>query len=160
LFSFFSISCSYLHHHATPYKFHHNIKASNILLDTDFKARIADFGLAKLIPEGASTNVKGSLVYLAPEYTMHGKPSEICDVHSFGVILLELVSGKKPIEKLDCIQKLAITDWALPLVREGKYSEIVDSRFNGDYLEGELMRLVLTGLVCAQSLRNGQQCLR
>jgi serine/threonine protein kinase len=142
--------CSYLHHCATPHIIHQDIKASNILLDADFKARVADFGLAKLIPEGASTNVKGSLGYLSSEYAMHGKASESYDVYSFGVLLLELISGKKPIEKLDSMQKVAITDWALPLVKDGNFSEIVDSRLNGDYVEGELKRLVLIALICAQ----------
>lgn len=145
---------SYLHHRATPHIIHRYIKASNILLDTEFRPRVADFGFAKLVPDGAShvtTNVKGSLGYLAPECAMHGEVSESCDVYSFGVLLLQLVSGKKPIEKVDSAQKVAITEWALPLVREGKFSEIVDSRLNGDYVEGELKMLVLVGLVCAQN---------
>lgn len=82
---------------------------------------------------------------------MHGKASESCDVYSFGVLLLELVSGKKPIEKSDLVQNVMIIDWALPLVKEGRFSEIIDSRLNGEYVEGELKRLVLVGLVCAQN---------
>ncbi|KAJ4745686.1 Protein kinase superfamily protein [Rhynchospora pubera] len=145
---------AYLHHHATPHIIHQDIKASNILLDNDFKARVADFGFAKLIPDGdyhVRTNAKGTLGYQAPEYSMYGKSSESCDVYRFGVLLLEIVSGKKPVEKSDLMQKVSITDWALPLAREGRFIEIVDSKLNDDYVEGELKRLVLVGLVCAQN---------
>ncbi|XP_020114717.1 PTI1-like tyrosine-protein kinase At3g15890 [Ananas comosus] len=145
---------AYLHHHATPHIIHRDIKASNVLLDSDFQARVADFGFAKLIPDGAThvtTKVKGTLGYLAPEYAMFGKASESCDVYSFGVLLLELASGKRPIENLSPTQKLAISDWALPLAREGRFSEIADPKLNGNYVEEELKRLVLVGLVCTQS---------
>lgn len=144
----------YLHHHATPHIIHRDIKASNVLLDAEFNAQVADFGFAKLIPDGAThvtTRVKGTLGYLAPEYAMLGKASESCDVYSFGILLLELASGKKPIEKLSPIMKRTVAEWALPLVREKKYSEIADPRLNGNYVEEELKRVVLVALLCAQN---------
>lgn len=146
---------SYLHHHATPHIIHRDIKASNILLDSDFQARVADFGFAKLIPDGAThvtTRVKGTLGYLAPEYAMLGKASESCDVYSFGIFLLELASGKKPIEKLSSTMKRTIADWALPLAREGRFKEVADPKLNGNFVEAELRRVVLVGLVCAQNM--------
>ncbi|KAL4179820.1 hypothetical protein AMTRI_Chr13g122000 [Amborella trichopoda] len=144
----------YLHHHATPHIIHRDIKASNVLLDSNFEAQVADFGFAKLIPDGAThvtTRVKGTLGYLAPEYAMFGKASESCDVYSFGILLLELASGKKPIEKLGASMKRTIVDWALPLARERRFHEIVDHKLNGKYKEEELRRLVLVALLCAQS---------
>lgn len=144
----------YLHHHATPHIIHRDIKASNVLLDADFNAQVADFGFARLIPDGAThvtTRVKGTLGYLAPEYAMLGKASESCDVYSFGILMLELASGKKPIEKLSPTVKRTIIDWALPLVREKKFNEIADSRLNGKYVEEELKRLVLIALLCSQN---------
>ncbi|KAK2999362.1 hypothetical protein RJ639_024216, partial [Escallonia herrerae] len=144
----------YLHHHATPHIIHRDIKASNVLLDSDFKAQVADFGFAKLIPDGAThvtTRVKGTLGYLAPEYAMLGKASESCDVYSFGILLLELASGKKPIEKFSATIKRTITDWALPLACERKFSELADPRLNGKYVEEELKRVVLVALICADS---------
>ncbi|GKE04472.1 PTI1-like tyrosine-protein kinase, partial [Tanacetum coccineum] len=69
-----------------------------------FNAQVADFRFAKLIPDNAThvtTKVKGALGYLAPEDVMLGKASESCDVYSFGILMLELASGKKPIEKLN-----------------------------------------------------------
>ncbi|KAL0380386.1 UNVERIFIED_CONTAM: PTI1-like tyrosine-protein kinase [Sesamum angustifolium] len=145
---------AYLHHYATPHIIHRDIKASNVLLDSDFKAQVADFGFAKFIPDGAThvtTRVKGTLGYLAPEYAMLGKASENCDVYSFGILLLELASGKKPIEKLSSTIKRPITDWALPLARERNFSELADERLNGNYVEEELKRIVFVGLVCADN---------
>lgn len=145
---------AYLHHHATPHIIHGDIKASNVLLDADFKAQVADFGFAKLIPEGAThvtPRVKGTLGYLAPEYAMWGKASESCDVYSFGILLLELVSGKKPVDKMDSDTKYTIVDWALPLVLEEKYDQLADPKFHGKYNEEELKRVVHVAIMCAQN---------
>ncbi|XP_071691943.1 PTI1-like tyrosine-protein kinase At3g15890 [Rutidosis leptorrhynchoides] len=144
----------YLHHHAAPHIIHRDIKASNVLLDADFNAQVADFGFAKLIPDGAThvtTRVKGTLGYLAPEYAMLGKASESCDVYSFGILLLELASGKKPIEKIDSTTRRSITEWALPLVCQKKFNEIADPKLNGDYSVEEMKRVTLVGLTCARS---------
>ncbi|XP_065866569.1 PTI1-like tyrosine-protein kinase At3g15890 [Euphorbia lathyris] len=144
----------YLHHHATPHIIHRDIKASNVLLDSDFQAQVADFGFAKLIPDGAThvtTRVKGTLGYLAPEYAMLGKASESCDVYSFGILLLELASGRKPLEKLNTTVKRTITDWALPLASEKKFSEVADPKLNGKFEEEELKRIVIVALVCAHN---------
>ncbi|CAH9075719.1 unnamed protein product [Cuscuta epithymum] len=145
---------AYLHHHATPHIIHRDIKASNVLLDSDFCAQVADFGFARLIPDGAThvtTKVKGTLGYLAPEYAMLGKASESCDVYSFGILLLEIATGKKPIEKVTETLKSPITGWVLPLACEGKFSEIADPRLNGNFVEEELKRVVYIALVCAHS---------
>ncbi|CAA6675299.1 unnamed protein product [Spirodela intermedia] len=145
---------AYLHHNATPHIIHRDIKASNVLLDSDFEPQVADFGFAKLIPDGAThvtTKVKGTLGYLAPEYAMLGKASESCDVYSFGILLLELVSGKKPVEKLSHAEKRTISDWALQLVWEKNFAAVADPKLNGDFVEAELRRIVLVALVCAQN---------
>lgn len=145
---------AYLHHHATPHIIHRDIKASNVLLDADFKAQVADFGFAKLIPDGAThvtTRVKGTLGYLAPEYAMLGKASESCDVYSLGILLLGLATGKRPLEKLSSSMKRTITDWALPLACEGRLSELADPRLNGKYEDVELKRVVFVALICAHS---------
>lgn len=148
------LPCSYLHHHAIPHIIHRDVKASNVLLDANFQARVADFGFAKLIPDGAThvtTKVKGTLGYLAPEYAMLGKAKESCDVYSFGVLLLELASGKRPVEKLNPTTKLTITEWALPLAREQKFKEMADPKLKDGFVEAEVKRMVLVGLACTQN---------
>ncbi|VAI56845.1 unnamed protein product [Triticum turgidum subsp. durum] len=145
---------AYLHHHAIPHIIHRDVKASNVLLDANFQARVADFGFAKLIPDGAThvtTKVKGTLGYLAPEYAMLGKAKESCDVYSFGVLLLELASGKKPVEKINPTTKLTITEWALPLAREQKFKEMADPKLGDSFVEAEVKRMVLVGLACTQT---------
>lgn len=145
---------AYLHHYATPHIIHRDVKASNVLLNSDFEAQVADFGFAKLIPEGAThvtTRVKGTLGYLAPEYAMWGKASESCDVYSFGILLLELISGKKPIEKVGHGLKRSIVEWAAPLVSHGELEELVDPRLSTNYNKEELTRLVQIATMCAQN---------
>ncbi|XP_006845569.3 PTI1-like tyrosine-protein kinase At3g15890 [Amborella trichopoda] len=143
----------YLHQEAKPHIIHRDIKASNVLLDSNYEAQVADFGFAKLIPDGVShmtTRVKGTLGYLAPEYAMWGKVSESCDVYSYGILLLEIVTGKKPIEKLPGGLKKTITEWAEPLIEKGKFHELVDPKLRGNYEESELRRAIHVAGLCVQ----------
>ncbi|XP_074580987.1 PTI1-like tyrosine-protein kinase At3g15890 [Curcuma longa] len=143
----------YLHHEVTPHIIHRDIKASNVLLDSDFEPLVADFGFAKLIPEGVShmtTRVKGTLGYLAPEYAMWGRVSDSCDVYSFGILLLEVVSARKPIEKLPGGAKRTITEWAEPLIARGRLGDLVDRRLEGAFEEAELRRVVEAAVLCVQ----------
>ncbi|KAJ0984239.1 hypothetical protein J5N97_002595 [Dioscorea zingiberensis] len=143
----------YLHHEVTPHIIHRDIKASNVLLDSNFEPLVADFGFAKLIPDGVShmtTRVKGTLGYLAPEYAMWGKVSESCDVYSFGILLLEIVTGRKPIEKLPGGVKRTITEWAEPLIAEGRFRELVDPRLRGNFDEAQLRQTVNVAALCVQ----------
>ncbi|KAG0500102.1 hypothetical protein HPP92_000174 [Vanilla planifolia] len=145
----------YLHHEADPRIIHRDIKASNVLLDSDFNPLVADFGFAKLIPDGVShmtTRVKGTLGYLAPEYAMWGKVSESCDVYSFGILLIELVSGRKPIERLQGGVKRTITEWAEPLMAStSRLTEIVDPRLHGDFDVQQLRRVLHAAARAVQS---------
>lgn len=103
-----------------------------------FQPLVSDFGFAKLIPEGVShltTRVKGTLGYLAPEYAMWGKVSESCDVYSFGILLLEIVTGRKPIEKLPGGVKRTITEWAAPLITNGRFKDLDDPKLIGSFDE-------------------------
>ncbi|KAI3875271.1 hypothetical protein MKX03_011155 [Papaver bracteatum] len=137
-----SVSTQYLHHEANPHIIHRDIKASNVLLDAKFQAKVTDFGFAKLIPEGVShvtTRVKGTLGYLAPEYAMWGKVSESC---SFGILLLEIISGKKPLEKLPGGIKRDIIQWVTPYVEKANYDDIVDPRLKDKFNKEELKNAV------------------
>jgi serine/threonine protein kinase len=143
----------HLHHEAAPHIIHRDIKASNVLLDSDFAPLVADFGFAKLVPEGVShmtTRVKGTLGYLAPEYAMWGKVSGACDVYSFGILLLELISGRKPIERLPSGAKRTITEWAEPLIARGRLGDLVDPRLRGAFDADQLARLVECAALCVQ----------
>lgn len=143
-----------MHHESTPHIIHRDIKASNVLLDINFHAKVADFGFAKLIPEGVThltTRVKGTLGYLAPEYAMWGKVSESCDVYSFGILLLEIISGRKPLEKLPGGVKRDIVQWITPYVQKDAFDHIVDSRLRGKFELDQLELVVMVGMRCVDS---------
>lgn len=143
-----------MHHEANPHIIHRDIKASNVLLDSEFQAKVADFGFAKLVPEGVThmtTRVKGTLGYLAPEYAMWGKVSESCDVYSFGILLLEIISARKPIEKLPGGVKRDIVQWATPFVQKGTYEHVADPRLKGKYDRGQLKSMILIAMRCTDS---------
>lgn len=97
-----------------------------------------------------TTRVKGTLGYLAPEYAMWGKVSESCDVYSFGILLFELISGKKPIERLGTTKR-TIVEWAGPLVSQGRFLDLVDSKLQGRFQEDELTRLVQVHFISSRS---------
>ncbi|KAG4187165.1 hypothetical protein ERO13_A08G087162v2 [Gossypium hirsutum] len=144
----------YLHHEVTPHIIHRDIKASNVLLDSNFEPLVADFGFAKLIPEGVShmtTRVKGTLGYLAPEYAMWGKVSESCDVYSFGILLLELLTGRKPIEKLPGGVKRTITEWVEPFIAKERFKELVDPKIRGNFDHNQLKQAIYVAALCVQS---------
>ncbi|GAY40788.1 hypothetical protein CUMW_054630 [Citrus unshiu] len=117
---------AYLHFGAQPAIFHRDIKASNILLDEKFEAKVGDFGLAKFTPEGfthLSTRVAGTMGYLAPEYALYG---QLTDKEFFGVVLLELLSGRKALIMNDDGQASLVTDWAWSLVKEGRALDVIE----------------------------------
>ncbi|KAM3248030.1 PTI1-like tyrosine-protein kinase [Capsicum annuum] len=141
----------YLHHEANPHIIHRDIKASNVLLDSNFQAKVADFGFAKLIPDGVThltTRVKGTLGYLAPEYAMWGKVSESCDVYSFGILLLEIISARKPLEKFPNGVKRDIVQWALPYIQKGDFNHIADPRLKGKFNREQLKNTILIAMKC------------
>ncbi|CAL1412516.1 unnamed protein product [Linum trigynum] len=145
---------AYLHHGIKPAIYHRDIKANNILLDKEMKAKVADFGLAKQSSEGQShltTRVAGTHGYLAPEYALYGQLTEKSDVYSFGVVILEVISGRKVIDTSSA-SYLLITDWAWMLLKSGKMEEIYDEAIRDEGAKGVMERFVLVGMLCAHAM--------
>ncbi|KAK7285418.1 hypothetical protein RJT34_20188 [Clitoria ternatea] len=143
---------AYLHYGAQPSIIHRDIKASNILLDEKFEAKVADFGLAKFNPEGMthmSTRVAGTMGYVAPEYALYGQLTERSDVFSFGVVLLELLSGKKALQTGDDGQPSALTDVAWSLVRNGRALDVVEDGMPETDPPHVLEKYVLVAVLCS-----------
>ncbi|CAL1413891.1 unnamed protein product [Linum trigynum] len=129
----------FLHESEKPV-IYRDFKASNILLDSDYTAKLSDFGLAKDGPEGSdthiSTRVMGTHGYAAPEYIMTGHLTSMSDVYSFGVVLLELLTGRKAVDKGRPQREQSLVDWARPMLLEPRrLSRIMDPRLEGQYSE-------------------------
>ncbi|KAI3969469.1 hypothetical protein MKX01_020030 [Papaver californicum] len=130
---------------------HRDIKTSNIMLDQNFSARLGDFGLARPMEHDKSpisTLTAGTMGYLAPDYLQYDKATEKTDVFSFGVVLLEVACGRRPIERQGK-NPVNLVDWVWSLHSEGKIIVAADKRLNGEYNEDQMKKLLLVGLSCA-----------
>ncbi|KAL1562236.1 receptor-like protein kinase HSL1 [Salvia divinorum] len=145
----------YMHHDCSPPIIHRDVKSSNILLDSEFNAKVADFGLAKnLMKRGEEPDtmsaIAGSFGYIAPEYGYTRKVNEKIDVYSFGVVLLELVTGREP-NRGD--EHTSLAEWAWRNYGEGKpVADVLDQEIKeGVYLE-EMISVYKLGLMCTSPL--------
>ncbi|KAL1551544.1 Proline-rich receptor-like protein kinase perk1 [Salvia divinorum] len=150
---------AYLHEDCHPKIIHRDIKSSNILLDENFEAKVADFGLARFYSDTdthVSTRVMGTFGYLAPEYALTGKLTEKSDVFSFGVVLLEMITGRRPIDRSQNYLDDNIIDWARPLLSQAlennNFDCVADPRLQKDYDSVEMARMVACASVCVRHL--------
>ncbi|KAG5546786.1 hypothetical protein RHGRI_018831 [Rhododendron griersonianum] len=125
---------AFLHHSCIPHIIHRDMKSSNVLLDEDFEARVSDFGMARLVnaldTHLSVSTLAGTPGYVPPEYYQSFRCTTKGDVYSYGVILLELLSGKKPIDPLEFGDDNNLVGWAKQLHKEKRSHEILDPELN------------------------------
>ncbi|XP_065848458.1 probable receptor-like serine/threonine-protein kinase At5g57670 [Euphorbia lathyris] len=141
----------YLHKGCQRRIIHRDIKSSNVLLTADFEPMISDFGLAKWLPSQWTHHsiapIEGTFGHLAPEYYLYGIVDEKTDVFAFGVFLLEIISGRKPVDG----SHQSIHSWAKPILNEGEIESIVDPRLGGAYDYSQLKRLAFAASLCIRA---------
>ncbi|CAM0883266.1 unnamed protein product [Alopecurus aequalis] len=145
----------YLHEVANPPVIYRDLKASNILLDKDFNSKLSDFGLAKLGPVGdqshVSTRVMGTYGYCAPEYAMTGKLTKMSDIYSYGVVLLELITGRRAIDPSRPADEQVLIHWAAPLFKDRqKFVRVADPLLEKKYPVKGLYQALAIASMCLQ----------
>ncbi|KAJ4716754.1 Receptor lectin kinase [Melia azedarach] len=136
---------------------HRDIKSSNIMLDSNFNAKIGDFGLARLVEhaKGSQTTVlAGTMGYMAPECATTGKASKESDIYSFGIVALEIACGRKPINPRADEGQVYLVKWVWELYGRGNLLEAADPRLGGEFDEQQLQCLMIVGLWCAHPDEN------
>ncbi|GLT51789.1 hypothetical protein SLA2020_251730 [Shorea laevis] len=144
---------AYLHEESRPRIVHRDVKTSNILLDSELCPKISDFGLAKLYDDKKthiSTRVAGTIGYLAPEYAMRGHLTEKADVFGFGVVALEILSGRPNSDNSQDNDKIYLLEWAWTLYESNQSLGLVDPTLV-EFNENEALRMMRVGLLCTQT---------
>ncbi|KAK9110953.1 hypothetical protein Scep_018472 [Stephania cephalantha] len=153
----------YLHTFAGRGVIHRDVKSSNILLDHSMCAKVADFGFSKYAPQegdsGASLEVRGTAGYLDPEYYSTQRLSSKSDVFSFGVVLLEIISGREPLDVHRPRNEWSLVEWAKPFIRESKIEDIVDPNIKGGYHAEAMWRVVEVALACIEPFSTYRPCM-
>ncbi|KAL6226691.1 hypothetical protein ACLB2K_000652 [Fragaria x ananassa] len=146
---------AYLHEDSSPRVIHRDFKSSNILLENDFTPKVSDFGLARTALDEEnrhiSTRVMGTFGYVAPEYAMTGHLLVKSDVYSYGVVLLELLSGRKPVDMSQPPGEENLVAWARPLLtsREG-LEALVDKNLGSDVPFDSIAKVAAIASMCVQ----------
>ncbi|KAG6739237.1 hypothetical protein POTOM_056828 [Populus tomentosa] len=143
----------YLHEFCKPAVIHRDLKSSNILLDANFNAKLSDFGLAVADSSHNKKKLKlsGTVGYVAPEYMLDGELTDKSDVYAFGVVLLELLLGRRPVEKLTPAHCRSIVTWAMPqLTNRAVLPTIVDPVIRDSVDEKYLFQVAAVAVLCIQ----------
>lgn len=138
----------YLHEEWEKVVIHRDVKSSNVLIDAEMNARLGDFGLARLYEHGTAshtTNVVGTIGYIAPELARNGKASTGTDVFAFGVLLLEIATGRRPIGS----GNFFLVDWVMECQQMCRILDAADTKLNSDYVAEEMKLVLELGLLCS-----------
>ncbi|CAL9197806.1 unnamed protein product [Musa hybrid cultivar] len=138
---------------------HRDVKSSNILLSDDFEPQLSDFGLAKWASASSQlicSDVAGTFGYLAPEYILYGKVNEKVDVYAFGVVLLELLSGRKPISSGCPKGQESLLMWAKPILQDGDTKQLIDPGLKNEFSSDQVERMILAASLCARRLHHAR----
>ncbi|KAJ6385042.1 hypothetical protein OIU77_028277 [Salix suchowensis] len=153
----------YLHEEWQQVVLHRDVKASNVLLDANLNGRLGDFGLAKFHDHGSTphtTNVVGTIGYLAPEIARTGKSSTCSDVFSFGTFMLEVACGRRPVESERPPEEVVLVDWVFECWKRGAILGTVDPRLEGNYVEEEMELVLKLGLLCTHRTPSARPSMR
>ncbi|CAM6127415.1 unnamed protein product [Calypogeia fissa] len=147
---------AYLHEEWEQRVIHRDVKSSNVMLDEDFNARLGDFGLARLSQHDqappSTAVLAGTYGYMAPELAHTLKPTEKTDVYSFGALVLEMATGKKPLlskEDRESFDELLLVNWVWSLYRDDALLDAADSRLKNACEPGEMVMFLKIGLLCS-----------
>ncbi|KAK9077131.1 hypothetical protein SSX86_005467 [Deinandra increscens subsp. villosa] len=141
----------YLHDECEQCVLHRDIKSSNVMLDSNFNAKLGDFGLAKLVDheKGSHTTIlAGTLGYMAPEYVATARATKESDVFSFGVVALEIACGRKVINYTAQERQTRLLEWVWELYGKDRLREAIDPSLGSEFEEEEIRRLMIIGLWC------------
>ncbi|XP_072950932.1 L-type lectin-domain containing receptor kinase SIT2-like isoform X2 [Typha angustifolia] len=153
----------YLHEGWEQVVIHRDIKASNVLLDSEMNGRLGDFGLARLYDHGndpQTTHVVGTMGYLAPELARTGKATTLTDVFAFGAFILEVACGRRPVEQRAQDEHLILVDWVVENWHKGSILNTLDLRLGQVYMVNEAEMVLNLGILCSHPLPSARPSMR